>query len=541
LLVVSAIAPVVVAQSAAERAGPVRREGQRGYDHPNQYLAVESSQVAPNMEPVIPHPAQEAEARAKLKALEKKFGKKPNIIIFLMDDVGWMDLGFNGGGVTVGNPTPNMDRYAAGGLVLTSCYAQPSCSPTRATIMTGQLPVHHGVLRPPMYGEKGGLEGSVTLARLLAAKGYATQAIGKWHMGENEGSQPQNVGFDDFRGFLSVSDMYTEWRDPNFNPEIALSPQRTALMKRLPFDRDEVHAVKGGAIEKVREIDLEAIKDLDQGWIAYAEKFIAKAARDPKPFFLYYGTRGAHFDCYPNDHYKGRSPARTAYSDTIVELDDVFGRLMKALEDSGQVENTLVLLASDNGPEQEVPPYGRTAFRGGKGSTFEGGVRVPGLVYWKGTIAPRKSDGLFDLSDIFPTALALAGSPGAAVAKLVPAEHYIDGIDQTSFLLASDGESSRRSILYFWNTELSAVRIDEFKYFKSFQIPDAFARRGQNGGFNGAIVKGAGSTMINLYTNPQEDESIGVRHIPAGIPLLVELERYEKVLERYPRRVQIGF
>src|ERR1700761_1696131 len=187
----------------------------RGYDQPNQYLTVTPIAPAANMEPVVPHDEQRQAAEARLQALQQKYGKRPNILIFLMDDVGWMDFGFNGGGISVGNPTPTIDRYAAQGLILTSAYAQPSCSPTRATIMTGQYPVHHGILVPPMYGQPGGLQGAVTLAQLMSDQGYVTQAIGKWHMGENQGSQPQNVGFDDFRGFLSVSDMYTEWRDPD--------------------------------------------------------------------------------------------------------------------------------------------------------------------------------------------------------------------------------------------------------------------------------------------------------------------------------------
>ncbi len=100
-----------------------------------------------------------------------------------------------------------------------------------------------------MYGQPGGLAGEITLAKLLSQLGYTTQAIGKWHMGENEGSQPQNVGFDDFRGFLSVSDMYTEWRDAHYNPEIALSPSRTFMIEETPFNKDEVSAVKGGQID----------------------------------------------------------------------------------------------------------------------------------------------------------------------------------------------------------------------------------------------------------------------------------------------------
>jgi arylsulfatase len=541
LVLTAALLATVSIAAMVTRADGDRGETPVGYDHPNQYAGVAPKRLAPNLEPAIAHPEQDARAREKLEKLAKRFGKKPNVIVFLMDDVGWFDLGFNGGGVTVGNPTPNMDRCAAGGTVLTSCYSQPSCSPTRATILTGQLPVHHGILIPPMYGQKGGIEGIKSIAQLMSDEGYVTQAIGKWHVGENLGSQPQNAGFDDFRGFLSVSDMYTEWRDPNMNPEMALSPQRTQFMKEIAFEKHEVHARKDGEIERLREIDLESIKDLDQGWCRYGEEFLKKNAAGPKPFFLYYCTRGAHFDNYPNDHYKGRSPARTSYSDTIVELDDVFGRLMKTLEATGQLENTLVFVTSDNGPEQEVAPYGRTAFRGGKGSTWEGGVRAPAFAYWKGTIAPRRSDGLFDLADLFNTSLAIAGKPGASLASLLPEDRYTDGIDQLSFLVDDEGQSNRRSIIYFWNTELAAVRVDEFKWFRSFQLPDSFAPNGHKGGFSGSIVKSAGVAMVNLYTNPQEDESVGIRHIPMGLVLENEIERYVEVLKRYPPRFQIGF
>lgn len=127
-----------------------------GFSHPEQYITVQDVKPADNMYPVVQLPAQDKEAREKLAALQAKTGKKPNILLFLMDDVGWMDPGFNGGGDAVGNPTPVMDKLANEGLLLTSAYSTPSCSPTRATIHTGQNPLHHGILRPPMYGEAGG-------------------------------------------------------------------------------------------------------------------------------------------------------------------------------------------------------------------------------------------------------------------------------------------------------------------------------------------------------------------------------------------------
>jgi arylsulfatase A-like enzyme len=521
------------------RDAPVRRQGYLGYDQPNQYLQATPVNVAPNMEPVIQHPDQMMEARNKLAELEKKTGKKPNIIVFLLDDVGWMDFGFNGGGISVGNPTPDVDKIASEGLILTSAYSQPSCSPSRATIMTGQYPVHHGILVPPMYGQPGGLEGLTTLAKLLSNLGYTTQAIGKWHMGENEGSQPQNVGFDDFRGFLSVSDMYTEWRDADKNPEVALSPSRTLLLTEIPFNKDEVHAAKGSKLEKIETILPTNIQNLDQGWLAYGENFIRNQAKSTKPFFLYYATRGCHFDNYPNQYYQGRSPARTTYSDCIVEMNDVFNGLYKTLEQTGQLDNTIIILTSDNGPEQEVPTYGRTPFRGGKGSTWEGGVRVPTFIYWKGMVSPRKSEGLFDFADIFPTSLGLAGKSDADISKMVPATTYIDGINQTSFLLANNGESNRRSILYFLNDKISGVRVDEMKYMVLVQLPFLVTQRGEQGGFSGGYVPLAGGSMFNLYTNPQEDETIAIRHTPVAVTVGRELDRYTAVLKKFPVKIQI--
>ncbi|MBS0520022.1 MAG: sulfatase-like hydrolase/transferase [Proteobacteria bacterium] len=521
--------------------GPIKRGTAPGYDHPDQYIGIPGRKIADNLEPVIEHPDQFDEARKKLAEIEKKTGKKPNIFVFLLDDVGWMDFGFNGGGISVGASTPDIDRIASEGLILTSAYSQPSCSPTRATILTGQYPVHHGILRPPMYGEPGGLNGNITVAELLSKEGYVTQAIGKWHVGENEGSQPQNVGFDDFRGFLSVSDMYTEWRDSHFNPEVALSPTRTAFLEEVPFNKYDVHAVKGGKIENVGLITVDYIKDLDQRWADYGVEFLKKQKGSAKPFFLYYGTRGCHFDNYPNAYYAGRSRARNSYTDCIVEMNDIFARLYKTLAETGELDNTLIFFTSDNGPEQEIEPHGRTPFRGGKGSTWEGGVRVPTFVYWKGMIEPRKSEGLFDLSDILPTALSLAGKPGAALSGLVKKDHYIDGLDQASFLVAKNGNSNRRSILYFWNDKLSGVRLDEFKAFNLVQLPFAFTRNGNHGGFTGSVAETAGGTVFNLYANPQEDNSIAIRHIPMSIPLLSETDRYEAVLKKFPPRIQIGF
>lgn len=276
-------------------------------------IATPAVRTAPNREPAFRHEAQEEAAQQKLEALRQRTGKRPNFLVILMDDVGWGDFGCYGGGIAVGAPTPNIDRLAREGLLLTSCYSEPSCSPSRATLLTGRVPNRHGLQRPPMYGEPGGLEDEVTIARILSEAGYSTQAVGKWHLGEALASQPQNVGFDDFYGFLSVSDMYTEWRDPHFFPEIVYSDARTEWVKNMPFNRSFVHATRGNEPEQVEEVTIPVLSLLDDKWRQYSVDYIRRMAGSDQPWFLLHGTRGAHFDNYPHPDYLGVSPAKHPY------------------------------------------------------------------------------------------------------------------------------------------------------------------------------------------------------------------------------------
>ncbi len=234
--------------------------------------------------------------------------------------------------------------------------------------------------------------------------------------------------------------------------------------------------------------------------------------------------------------------ARTVFSDCMVHMDDIFGQLMDKLEEIGEAENTLVIFTSDNGPECEILPRGRTPFRGCKGSSWEGGVRVPTFSYWKGMIAPRKSDQLFDLADILPTALHLAGYPGAKLAGLFDEKTYIDGVDQAAFLVADKGLSARQSRIYTLNQYYSAVRIDEFKGVLTGEIENGVVKRGYTGGFSGFVFTDTGGAIVfNLYTNPQEDVSVGIRHIPMSV-LLGEIGSwYLKELFEYPPQFKEGF
>jgi len=469
-------------------------------------LAAETVQPAENMEPVIPHDDQAAEAKKKLEALEKKTGKKPNILIFLMDNVGYGDIGIYGGGVMTGAPTPNMDRLGREGLQLLCAYSQPSCTPSRCTLLTGRLPMRHGQLRPSFAGEEGSLASEITLPTLLSKAGYFTQGVGKWHCGEDKGSQPQMVGFDDFYGFLGWSGLYTDWQDENFAPEFALNPDRQAYVKTVPFNPHIVHGVKGKDVEDLEEITIEVSATLDEKFADYSVDFIKKMAESDKPFFLYHCTRGAHVKNYPNPEYKGKSPAKYPYKDCIVEMDDILGRLVKALQDTRQLENTLIFISSDNGPMMEPwPDAGYSPFRGGINTIWEGGVRVPGIVYWKGMITPgQTNDGLFDFCDFLPTSLDLAGA-----SNLMPKDRFIDGVDQTSFLLADEGMSNRKNIYYWLQDNYCGHRVAEYKVLfagTSFDDFDVI-----NGESATTLENFPATKLFNLYLDPKERYSFASR------------------------------
>ena len=204
-----------------------------------------------------------------------------------------------------------------------------------------------------------------------------------------------------------------------------------------------------------------------------------------RPWFLYHCTRGAHFDNYPHPDFLGRSPAKHPYKDALIELDDICGRLVDALERTGQLESTMVVISSDNGPEMETwPDSAFTPFRCAKGSTWEGGVRVPAVVSWPGMIEPgRASDGIVHLLDLFATCATLAGAEDR-----LPTDRYLDAVDQTSFLLAPADEGevvSNRKFQHYWLTvHYSAMRVGEYKYMTA-SITDDDTDVLNPGGFTG--------------------------------------------------------
>ena len=501
---------------------------------PSAFAMPPANSDKPYLEPAFPRPEQEKAAADKLAALEKKFGRKPNIVILLVDDMGWGDPGCYGGGMLIGAPTPNIDKLASGGLRLLNTYAQPTCTPTRAALNTGRIPTRSGLTRPTLSGEVlkvNPWEAENTAAKLLSASGYRTGLSGKWHLGESEGSLPHEVGYDEYYGIVSVISDFSQQLDKRLYPDLIHKPERLAAVQEIS-ESAITKGVKGGKLEVAEELtSIEDLGEIDQKFADFSDEFIRRAVKDEKPFYLMHSFGRLHNDTYPAKGYEGKSPAGFPYRDAMLEVDDIVARLMKVLEETGQAENTLVFFTSDNGANEDLwPDAGYQPFRGGKGSTWEGGVRVPGIAYWPGTIAPgRVSEGLFDLCDMFNTPLALAG-----ISDKIPTENYIDGIDQTSFLITDDGESKRDAVFIYAENALMAVRWMEYKvHFKVFQ--NQAPRRN----LDQSTVSDLGMSpwVYNLYMDPEEQASTGHSRFEWGIPqILQRAGRHGATFEKYPRK-----
>ena len=515
---------------------------------------LKSAQKTANLEPSIPHPAWEQEAHQKLVALEKRSGRKPNILVFIVDDMGWGDPGAYGGGAAVGAPTPNMDRLAAGGLRMTSAYSQPSCTPSRAALLTGRLPQRSGLTRPTAGGElTRGIENEIVSASLLAKAGYMTGMAGKWHLGEEKGQRPTDVGFDQYYGNLAANTSYHDFRDPEISPELVNKPERVAAMAKVPFIRHTVRMKKGDReVTLGEEINLQTEPLLEEKYLVWSQDFIKRADQAKRPFFLYHALNRVHTKNYPNPKFVGKSPAGTPYKDGMLEVDWVLGELVKTLKEAGQLENTFVFVTSDNGPEEDVmanaliftSDAGHTPFRGAKGTTWEGGVRVSGIAYWPGMIeAGRVSDGLFDLMDLYNTSVRLGGAQAS-----LPTDRYVDGVDQTAWLLTEqeDGqESNREAVFYWYGQDFFGTRWKEFKRMEQIMTFPMTGGPGTFGGItNAAKVETSDPSLgwqFNLYQDPKE--RIPMAKTWSVAPTIELTVRHKMTFVTYPqapRGVKIG-
>jgi arylsulfatase A-like enzyme len=358
----------------------------------------------------------------------------PNIVFILYDDMGYGDIGAGAVGGTM-IATPNIDQLAAGGVVLSDFHSpSPVCTPSRAGFLTGRLAPRAGLpnlvfptgsLRDEVFHALANPDGHVrlpaeeiTLADLLKAAGYATGMVGKWHLGDRSPSLPNDLGFDSFFGALYSNDMqpFALWA----NREIAFDAPA-----------DQLH--------------------LTERYTEAATRFID--AHTDRPFFLYFAHNFPHDPLSVRSERSGRSRAGL-YGDVIEELDDSVGTIVAALKRSGRLDNTLIIISSDNGP-WFLGDAGNQ--RGRKGNTFEGGMRVPFIAHWPARITPGRTEPAMAMGiDLLPTVLDLLQLPP-------PPDRLLDG--RSILPVLTEGGPSPHDYLYYYDGEvLFAVRDQRFKY-----------------------------------------------------------------------------
>ncbi|PXX21484.1 sulfatase [Arenibacter sp. ARW7G5Y1] len=353
----------------------------------------------------------------------------PNIIVIFTDDQGYGDLG------CYGSPnihTPNIDLMAAGGMRFTSFYAAPFCGPSRAQLLTGCYPPRVGHARNPGPSSPYGLNpNELTIAEVLQNQGYATKCIGKWHLGDAPEFLPTQQGFDSYFGIPYSNDM---WKyHPNMPPKMDEDSLMLAIRSRATYTgfagQGSYYPLgKGFPNDLPLMIDEEIIElnpDQQQLTDRYTESaldFITK--QNKNPFFLYLAFSMPHVPLFVSEKYAGKS-YRGLYGDAIMELDGSVGRIMGLIKDLGLDNNTLIIYTSDNGPWLQYGIDGGSAgpLRAGKGTLYEGGIRVPAIFRWPGKIPSGSISGLLSGNlDIFPTLVGLAGVK-------IPMDRAIDGRD----------------------------------------------------------------------------------------------------------------
>lgn len=392
--------------------------------------------------------------------------QKPNIVILMTDDTGWNDWGaYMGGGAALGHATPNIDRIANEGALFTSWYGQASCTAGRASFMTGRIPIRSALSIVTVPGDENFLRKETpTIAEYFKKNGYQTYFSGKWHLGDKPEAYPIEHGFDEMKAFGAYYPGVYTYADTStwFHPWF---PSYNAEFKKEYFDivnMFEWEGVAGQPARKGPEITWDYLADFDVRQADYAVEYIKKHAKDGKPFFMDVNFMKMHNPNNPSPKFAGKSRLGR-YSDSVLELDDNIGRIMEAIRT--EAPNTIVVLTADNGAWQDAwPDAGTTPFRGEKGSAFEGGWRVPGLMWWPGKIpAGAKYHEMMSHIDLWSTLSSLVGvtpPPKGPMNDNAGKPIYFDSIDNSAYILGKERHSARRSWIYIDGETFMGARMD---------------------------------------------------------------------------------
>ena len=424
--------------------------------------------------------------------------KPPNILVIMGDDVGWFNIGAYNRGMMSGK-TPNLDKLASQGMMFTDYYAEASCTAGRANFITGEIPLRTGLTTVGQAGADVGLPAqAVTLATVLKSLGYETGQFGKNHLGDLNKFLPCVHGFDEYFGWLyhldAMSDPYwfdypqdwidktgprdlvhcwaTDTDDPTSQPRWGpIGKQKIVDEGPLP-PFPNMEGMQNWQKGRPAKYDMQTI---DDALVPMTNGFMDKAKKDGKPFFIWHNTARMHIFTFLSPKYQAMMNYDTNYNVEeagMAQMDDDIGQILQHLQDIGEADNTIVIFTTDNGAETFTwPDGGNTPFKGEKGTSWEGGFRVPCIIRWPGHVKPGTvENGIFSGLDWLPTLAAAAGNSNITQQLLKGVQlgdrtykNHLDGYNQLA-LLEGKGPSARHELFYFAGPMLGSIRIDDFKY-----------------------------------------------------------------------------
>ena len=448
-------------------------------------------------------------ANPTLAALESD--KKPNIVLVLMDNFGYGEIGVYGGGVLRGAPTPNIDSIAVEGFQLTNYNVEAECTPSRAALMTGRYGIRTRQRQngPPRGVWHGITQWEITLAEMLSNEGYATGIFGKWHLGDTKGRYPTDQGFDEWNGIPRSSDR-AFWPDSNsFTPD-------------SHPDADFAHVMSSFRGQEPKELevyDRAKRATIDKDITDHAIDFIKRKASSNQPFFAYLPYTQTHEPVDPHPDFFGTT-GNGSFADVLAQTDAYIGELLDTIEELGLKENTIFIFTSDNGREGVPRSFGFTGpWRGSMFSPYEGSLRVPFLIRWPGRIPNQQvSNEIFHQIDLFPTLASFIGVD-------IPKDRTIDGVDQSDFLMGKTNKSARDSMVIYIGNELFGAKWRNWKILIKEMDEDGYG-----------IKNMAYPSVYNLIVDPKEEvpELNYLNDTWVDFPLYQVLEDHEVSIDEDP-------
>ncbi|MEZ0256834.1 MAG: arylsulfatase [Chthoniobacter sp.] len=461
--------------------------------------------------------------------------KKPNILVIFGDDIGVPQISAYTQGL-MGYRTPNIDRIAKEGMLFTDAYGQQSCTAGRASFILGQEPFRTGLLTIGMPGDPHGIPPwTPTIADVMKQQGYATGQFGKNHLGDRDEHLPTKHGFDEFFGNLYHLNAEEE-------PEGYFYPKDPEFKKKFG-PRGVIHSFADGKVEDTGPLNTARMPTVDEEFLAAGKDFIQRQVKADKPFFMWFNTTRMHIFTHLKKESLGKT-GKGIHADGMVEHDAMVGELLNLLDELKIADNTIVVYTTDNGAEIALWPDGAmTMFHGEKGTTWEGGFRVPMMIRWPGTVKPGTvSNEIISLIDWFPTLCAAAGEPDvkAKLAKGYSANGkdfkvHLDGYNFKPYFEGKEKAGPRESIFYFdQGGNLNALRWQDWKA--------SFAQNSAGNIATSTRQLPAWSLITNLRMDPYEkaqDEAAGWadfvgRQMWLLVPIQAQIKNFFSDFAEYP-------